>query len=251
MITKNELRYYSSLLKKKYRLKEKKFLVEGIKIVEEGLNSNYSCERIFIINEFFESKKQFLNSGLKKDIPVEILKRSELQRLTETVTPQGVVAVFKIPGPKAFDEIKSNLIVYLESISDPGNLGTIIRTCDWFGVETILLSENSADVYNSKVVRASMGSIFHLDIINEININSLKLLKEKDYKVVCSDIYGDDIYNFKLPVKTIVSFCSEATGPSELLLQTSDFRVTIPKKGNAESLNVAAATAVILSELIN
>jgi TrmH family RNA methyltransferase len=249
MITKNELRYYSSLLKKKYRTKEKKFLVEGKKIVGEGLSSTFSCEKIFATHDFFESNKQFFNAELLQNIPIEILKKSELQRLTETVTPQGVSAVFNIPSPKTIDEIKSNIIVYLENISDPGNLGTIIRTCDWFGIETVLLSENSADAYNPKVIRASMGSIFHVDIISETNIGFLNMLKEKGYKLLCSDIYGENIYDFKFPDKSIIAFCNEASGPSEALLKISDFRITIPQKGKVESLNVASAAAVVLAEI--
>jgi RNA methyltransferase, TrmH family len=251
MINKNQLRYYSSLLKKKYRHRERKFLAEGEKIIEEGLKSKYSCEKIFTTHEFYEVKKLFPDSELIKDIPIEVLKKSELQRLTDTVTPQGAAAVFKIPAGKQPGEIKSSLIIYLENISDPGNLGTILRTCDWFGIDTVLLSENSVDVYNPKVIRGSMGSIFHLDITDEVSINFLQFLKENGYNIICSDIYGKSIYDFKLPGKAVLAFCNEASGPSDLLLKISDYRVTVPKKGNAESLNVGAAAAVVLSELTN
>lgn len=249
MITKNDLRYYSSLLKKKYRFKERKFLAEGIKIIEEGLKSNYVCETVFVTNDFYENRSDFLESNVNKNIRVEVLKKNELQRLTDTITPQGIAAAFNIPDKKELSVINSNLIICLENISDPGNLGSIIRTCDWFGIETVLLSENTVDAFNPKVIRGSMGSIFHLDIMNEINIDSLGKLKEKDYKLVCSDLTGISINDFTLPDKTVLIFSNEASGPSELILKKSDFKVTIPKIGKGESLNVSAAAAIILSQI--
>ena len=246
-MTHNELKYYSSLLRKKYRNSERKFLVEGKKSVEEGLESNFMCERMFVSHKFFEntrSRKMF------KNVDVEVLRKSELLRLTDTMTPQGITAVFRIPPNKKFEEIKSDTIVYLENIADPGNLGTILRICDWFGIDTILVSDNTVDVYNPKVVRSTMGSIFHVDIIEDVEINSLETLKKKGYKLICSDLEGENLYDIDLPSKKIIAFCNEVNGPSEELLKKSDFKVTIPKKGKAESLNVATASAVILSEFV-
>jgi len=245
-MTQDEIKYFSSLLRKKYRTIEKKYLVEGKKIVEEGINSKYFCEKIFVSQKFYansRSKKLFKN----KDF--EVINRSELLRLTDTVNPQGIIGVFRIHEIKKIEYIKSNIIVFLENISDPGNLGTIIRICDWFGIDTILSSDNTVDAYNPKVIRSSMGSIFHLDIIDDFKVDSLDILKNKGYKLVCSDLRGDNLYDFKIQDKIIVAFSNEATGPSEELLNKSDYKVTIPKIGKAESLNVAAASAVILAEL--
>jgi len=245
-MTQDEIKYFSSLLRKKYRTIEKKYLVEGKKIVEEGINSKYFCEKIFVSQKFYansRSKKLFKN----KDF--EVINRSELLRLTDTVNPQGIIGVFRIHEIKKIEHIKSNIIVFLENISDPGNLGTIIRICDWFGIDTILSSDNTVDAYNPKVIRSSMGSIFHLDIIDDFKVDSLDILKNKGYKLVCSDLRGDNLYDFKIQDKIIVAFSNEATGPSEELLNKSDYKVTIPKIGKAESLNVAAASAVILAEL--
>jgi len=245
-MTQDEIKYFSSLLRKKYRTIEKKYLVEGKKIVEEGINSKYFCEKIFVSQKFYansRSKKLFKN----KDF--EVINRSELLRLTDTVNPQGIIGVFRIHEIKKIEYIKSNIIVFLENISDPGNLGTIIRICDWFGIDTILSSDNTVDAYNPKVIRSSMGSIFHLDIIDDFKVDSLDILKNKGYKLVCSDLRGDNLYDFKIQDKIIVAFSNEATGPSEELLNKSDYKVTIPKIGKAESLNVASASAVILAEL--
>ena len=142
------------------------------------------------------------------------------------------------------------MIVALENISDPGNLGTIIRNCDWFGVNNILLSKECAEIYNQKVIRASMGSLFHLSIIEENDlINSLKDLKTKNYDIVTADLDGENLYKFKRGKDIAIVFCNEANGPSKELLKISNRKITIPQKGKAESLNVASASAVILSEL--
>jgi TrmH family RNA methyltransferase len=245
-MTQNELKYYSSLLRKKYRTAEKKFLVEGKKIVEEGIYSKYFCEKIFVSQKFYTSSR---SKKLFRNIDYEILNKSELMRLTDTISPQGILAVFRIHEIKKIEHVNSNIIVFLENISDPGNLGTIIRICDWFGINTILCSDNTVDAYNPKVIRSSMGSIFHLDIIDDFKVNSLDIFLEKGYKLVCSDLGGKNLYDFKIADKIIIAFSNEASGPSEELLKKSEYKVTIPKIGKAESLNVASASAVILSEL--
>lgn len=241
-----ELKYYSSLLRKKYRATEKKFLAEGKRTVEEGMESNYFCEKIFVSQKFYDNTR---SRKLFKRIDVEVLKKSELLRLTDTMTPQGITAVFRIPGNKKIEQIKTNTIVYAENIADPGNLGTIIRICDWFGIETLLVSDNTVDVYNSKVIRSSMGSIFHINITEDVNYRSLETLKKKGYKLLSADLQGENLYDFDIPDKKIIAFSNEAAGPSEELLKRSDYKITIPKFGKAESLNVASASAIILSEI--
>jgi RNA methyltransferase, TrmH family len=161
------------------------------------------------------------------------------------------MGVFKKKLTKASsDAIKGKLIAALDGINDPGNVGTIIRNADWFGVKEILLSNDCADVYNPKTIRASAGSIFHLSMMIEDNlIRSLSSLKQKGYRILCADITGKNIYQYKKDEKAIIVFSNEANGPSDELLNTANERVTVPKKGKAESLNVASASAVILSEL--
>ena len=246
-MTQDELKYYSSLLRKKYRATEKKCLAEGKKTVEEGLESNFFCEKIFVSQKFFENTR---SRKLFKNVDVEVLKKSELLRLTDTMTPQGITAVFRISANKKLEDVKSETIVYLENIADPGNLGTIIRICDWFGIETLLVSDNTVDVYNPKVIRSSMGSVFHINIIEEVENNSLDMLKKKGYKLVCADLHGESLYEFNVPSKKIIAFGNEAAGLSEELLKRSDSKITIPKIGEAESLNVATASAIILSEIV-
>jgi TrmH family RNA methyltransferase len=235
MLTNNELKYYSSLNQKKFRNKENKFIVEGNKIVEEGLKSSFNCELVLVSHFYFEENEDYLRSIIKKNLRLEILKSRKFSRLTDTVNPQGIAAVFEKPTQteKALDNLNSKLVVCLENISDPGNLGTIIRNCDWFRVREVLLINNCADIYNPKTIRAGMGSIFKL--------------KKGGYKILCADLTGENIYDYQPPDKSIIIFSNEAAGPSQEMLSITGDKITIPKLGKAESLNVASASAVILA----
>jgi TrmH family RNA methyltransferase len=247
MISKNRLKYYSSLLKKKNRDTEKKFIAEGLKTIEEGLNSNYSCEAVLVTEEYETNNNEFPR---KYNVLLETVDEKDFNKLTDTVTPQGIAAVFDYPAAKDINNIKSGLIVCLENIADPGNLGTILRNCDWFGVKDIVLSKNSADPFSPKTVRSSMGSIFHLNIYDETELGDfLPIFKKKNYKLLCADTEGEDLYSFHSQGNNIIIFASEAHGPSVDILRLSDHRITIPRYGKGESLNVASASAVILFHL--
>jgi TrmH family RNA methyltransferase len=251
MITRNELKYYSSLSQKKFRESELKFIVEGLKNVEEGLNSHYDCEIVLTTFEFAELHKNFLSDVKRKKIRIEILRSQDFIRISETKSPQGIAAAFRYAKLKFYpDKTESNVLVYLDNISDPGNMGTIIRTCDWFGINEILISKFSVDYLNPKAIRASMGSIFHLYIFEEVEPVLLNDLKLNNYKIICSDLDGKNIYDYKFPDKIVLVFSNEATGPSEVVKSIADDIITIPKCGNAESLNVAIASGIILSKCV-
>ena len=252
MPTKKELKYYASLHKKKYRDEEKKFLVEGIKGIEEGLESNFKCEIIFVTFQFNEENNRYLYELKKKGLTIEILKNPEFQKITDTVTPQGIAAVFLKPSFKInfINNNEPNIIICLDNVSDPGNLGTILRNCDWFGIKHILSINNSADAYSSKAIRASMGSIFHLSIYDENSVTALNNLREKGYKILCADLKGKNIFDYVNKSKCVIIFSNEANGPSADISSLIDENITIPKLGSAESLNVASASAIILGQLI-
>jgi RNA methyltransferase, TrmH family len=253
MISNKELQYYSSLLQKKHRRIENKFLVEGTKSIVEGLNSDYECDVIFITHNLAEENEDFI-SGLRKfKNKIVTLKQKEFQKLSDTKTPQGIAAFFKIPKLEysidAFSAEK--IIVMLDNISDPGNLGTIIRNCDWFGVKNILLSENIVDYTNPKVIRSSMGSVFHIKIFENVTTNNLLDLKESGFEILCADLEGENIFTYKSSKKKILILSSESHGPSEEIQKITDKKISIPRIGNAESLNVASASAVLLAQLTN
>ncbi len=251
MITKTELKYYSSLLKKKIRDEQNKFLIEGNKLILEALNNGFECEVIICKKDRFIEVDDIIKSISKRVQRIEIIVEKEFQKLQATVNSQGIIGVFKKKSSKIFIEsLRGNLLVALDGINDPGNVGTIIRNADWFGVKEILVSQDCADVYNPKTIRSSAGSIFHLAIKNDNNlILSLSSLKQSSYRILCADITGKNIYKYEKGDKEIIVFSNEANGPTADLLNIADQRVTVPKKGKAESLNVANASAVILSEL--
>ncbi len=252
MISKNELKYFSSLLIKKFRQQEEKFIVEGLKIVEEGFNSSYKCDVVFVTPAFMDSFPDVINILRKKTNRIEELKSLDFKKISDTKSPQGIAAVFNKNYPKKnLNELKDKIVVLIDNISDPGNVGTIIRTCDWFGLYNILISDQSVEYLNPKVVRASMGSIFHLNIYDEIFANDLSNLKSNGYQIICADVKGKNIFTFKTNKKSILTFSNESIGPSEKVKTLADDFITIPGKGRAESLNVSSAASIIISKLTN
>lgn len=252
MISKNELKYFSSLLVKKFRQQEEKFIVEGLKTVEEGLNSTYKCEVVFVTPAFMDSFPDVITILKKKANRVLELKSIDFQKISDTKSPQGIAAVFSKNYPKKnLNDLKDKLIVLIDNISDPGNLGTIIRTCDWFGLYNILITDQSVEYLNPKVIRATMGSLFHLNIYDEIYENDLANLKSNGYQIVCADIKGKNIFLYKTNKKTLITFSNESIGPSEMIKNLSDDFITIPGKGRAESLNVSSAASIVISRLTN
>ena len=252
MVTKNELKYYSSLLKKKARDEENKFIIEGAKIISEGLSSGYNCEIVLVTNQFYRNNRQLISNFQREKIRLEILNDSDFSKLADTITPQGIAAVFVKPTIKKnfTKHINSELVVCLDNVSDPGNLGTIIRNCDWFGIKDILLVNHCADPYNPKTIRSCMGSNFHLKIYNQIDFEiDLLKLKTRGYTFIYTDTNGKEISDFSFDSKTIIIFSNEANGPSENLISIAKEKITIPRIGKAESLNVASASAVILNHL--
>lgn len=250
MISKSDIKYFSSLNQKKYRKKENRFLAEGLKIVLEGIKSKYECEVILVTYEFADKQSDVIKYLKKENLAIELINFHDFQKISDTKTPQGIIGVFKYEALNfSMNKNHSNLLVYFDNISDPGNLGTIIRTCHWFDIKEILISPNSSEFLNPKVVRASMGSIFHLKIYDDVEINVLKEIKSSGYKIICSDLRGENIFNFKFPERFVITLSSESAGPSEELVSLADKSVTIPKFGNAESLNVSVAAGIILSRI--
>ncbi|MBI9072659.1 MAG: RNA methyltransferase [Melioribacteraceae bacterium] len=248
MLTNNELKYYSSLNSKKFRKLENKFLAEGKRLVSELLNSSYEIEIVFFTENFEMNNAEFIRLIKGSKIKSEIVKEKDFKKLCDTLSPQGIVAVVK-SFLNTKTTIEEKLIVALESISDPGNLGTILRNSDWFGIKTIILSENCAEVFNPKVLRSSMGAVFHLNIIESSRfVFDLRELY-KDYNILTADMNGQNLYESSINEKSILVMCNEANGPSKELLEITNTKLTIPKLGSVESLNVASASAVLLAEL--
>ena len=237
MVSKNQIKLITSLQQKKYRNQEQLFIAEGIKVVQELLNSNFELQ------DLFTTKKDFLTVSKNK---VHAISEAELKKISALTTPNTCLAVFKIP--KAKEIIEKGLIVALDDVRDPGNLGTIIRLCDWFGIETLFCSEESVDVYNPKVVQATMGSISRVNVVYG---NLEAFLSQTKLPVFGTFMDGKNIYQEKLPKEGIIIMGNEANGISSSVEKLVSERIAIPRFGNlqvTESLNVATATAIILSE---
>jgi TrmH family RNA methyltransferase len=237
MISKNQIKLISGLHQKKQRFANQLFFAEGVKVIHELLQSNFELEYLYTTQNDFESvvfSKRFLIS------------EQELKKISALSTPNTCLAVFKIPAEKKI--IDSGLILALDDIRDPGNLGTILRLCDWFGIQQIICSKETVDIYNPKVVQATMGSIARVNV-NYIDLKSF-IINAK-LPVFGTFMNGENIYQSKLPQNGIIIMGNEANGISEEIEDTVTSRLTIPRFGalqKTESLNVATATAIILSE---
>ena len=237
MVSKNQIKLITSLQQKKYRKQEQLFFAEGVKVVQELLHSNFELQ------DLFTTKQDFLTVPKNK---VHAISEAELKKISALTTPNTCLAVFKIP--KAKEMVEKGLIVALDDVRDPGNLGTIIRLCDWFGIETLFCSEESVDIYNPKVVQATMGSISRVNVVYG---NLEAFLSQTILPVFGTFMDGKNIYQEKLPKEGIIVMGNEANGISSSVEKLVSDRIAIPRFGNlqvTESLNVATATAIILSE---
>lgn len=253
-LTKQILLNIKSLLQKKHREEEGKFIVEGWKAVEEALNEGIAIETIIYDERKVENPK--LLSALKHFVKnIYPAKAKELESISDTVTSQGIIAILqKFQPTKSIDSIlkrPSVIIVVLDGISDPGNLGTIIRTCDWFGVDSLVIGKNSVELYNPKVVRATMGSLFHFPIFEEIDLSDLlKRCKKEKLSIYSTELSGnEDIRTTSFSKKSVVVIGSESHGVSKEISRFSDKKILIPQFGKAESLNAAMACGIILSQI--
>lgn len=233
----NQVKKITSLNKKKYRDEYKLFFVEGMKSVKEAINFNWDIECIIYSPEM-----------INYDLEIEGIKVSKeiLCKISDTVTPQGIIAVCKIKdnGIESLKEKKR--ILFLDKVQDPGNVGTIIRTADAFGFDGIVLAKECADPYSPKVVRSTMGSIFHLPIIRDINVEELKKLNMKIYS--SSLEASKNIKDIKLEEKAILVIGNEGNGITEETKKMTDEFIKIEMPGNAESLNASIAAGILMYE---
>ncbi|WP_445958076.1 TrmH family RNA methyltransferase [Yeosuana sp.] len=235
MLSKNQIKLISSLKQKKRRLQSGLFVVEGVKTIKELLQSQFVLDTLYTTESFKSDAKQ-----------EELISETELNRISFLKTPNKALAIFKIPKPKAIDF--NELIIALDDVRDPGNLGAIIRLCDWFGVKDLVCSEETVDCYNPKVIQATMGSITRVNVsYTDLSV----FLKQSEQNSYGAFMNGTSVYNMELPSKGILVLGNEANGISNELEKIINKKVTIPRFGNlqaTESLNVATATAVLLSE---
>ncbi|MEO8933930.1 MAG: RNA methyltransferase [Xanthomarina sp.] len=235
MLSKKQIKSITSLKQKKSRLQDGLFVAEGVKTINELIASNFKLKQLYTTESF------------KIDTNLETtISENELKKISFLSTPNTALAVFHMPKVKSIDNNK--LIVALDNVRDPGNLGTIIRLCDWFGITDLVCNLETVDCYNPKVIQATMGSI------TRVNISYLDLpefLNQSKLEIFGAFMEGENIYKKHLPSKGILVLGNEANGVSAEIERLITSKISIPRFGDlqaTESLNVATATAILLSE---
>ena len=237
---------------KKYREIENKYIVEGIKLIEEAVEENAKIDTIVVCEDCVE------NNLIEPKLMYEIAKYNCIYvsekvfgAVTEVTNPQGILAVVEKDNKEDAIDYDQDVIVALDGIQDPGNLGTILRTADSVGLKQIIISKETADAYNPKVVRSTMGAIFRVKVIiaNDL-VKTLKEIKKHKFKIVATSLQTEDsIYNVQYDKKAIV-IGNEANGVSNEILDMADIKAKIPMLGKTESLNASVAASVILYEYV-
>ena len=249
----NEIvKHIKKLSDKKYRDQNNCYIVEGIKLVEEAIKEEAQIEKIIICEESTKT------SEISKSLMYEIAKHDCIyvtekifKSLTQVMNPQGILAVIKKNQERSLIKYDEDIIVALDDIQDPGNLGTILRTVDSVGLKQLIVSKGTADVYNPKVVRSSMGAIFRVEVIEVEDLKeTIKMIKRNNYDLLVTSLQtNSSIYEINYNKKVIV-IGNEANGVSKEIQDMADLKAKIPMIGTTESLNVSVATGIILYEYV-
>lgn len=238
------------LNEKKYRIQENKFLIEGFRFVGEALNSNFKVPIIFLSEKIIGKWNDFKTEiKIDENTKVYLVTDQILRHISSTDNPQGIVAV--VDNRKVNVINKKGFYILVDKVQDPGNMGTIIRTAHAAGALGVILTKGTVDVYNEKTLRSTMGSIFHIPIIQDENFEKLNLLKQNGFKLIVSSLDADkNFYDLNLKDRIVLVLGNEGNGVSSEILDLADIKVKIPMPGNAESLNVSIAGAVMMFEIV-
>lgn len=253
-----KIKYTKSLLKNKKRNEEKKYVVEGYRILKQALESNSDVEYIIFSDEFLnkDNQKDFVYFLGDNNFKIYKITQKLFREITDTENPQGIIAVIKQKEYllKEVLDNNANFILLLDRIQDPGNMGTIIRTADSAGVDAIILLKGCVDIYNSKVIRSTMGSIFNIPIIEADNENyTIEILKENKFNIISSYLNTDNYYHNVVDYgnKVVLVIGNEANGINDNIINKSDLLVKIPIYGKSESLNAAIASGILMYQIKN
>ena len=245
MITKSEVKYIQSLAHKKFREEEGLFIVEGFKMVEELLQeSPNAIERIYATKEWLENHSKY---AFLQEMTI-VVEEHEIAKISQLVTADEVLALVKIPKTNLSSLVEKGVTLVLDQIQDPGNLGTIIRTCDWFGIGQIVCSPDTVDAFNPKVVQSAKGSLLRVQIRYTPLVPFLAM--QKKLPIYATILNGRSIHEVSFKRPAILLIGNEANGISPEVLAFASENITIPKYGKAESLNAAIASAIILTAMM-
>jgi len=243
MLSKSQISFIKSLHQKKYRKEQGIFIIEGIKSIVEFIPSAYQIQSIYFLAEY-----QSLLPKLPPNIKLFEVTTAELEKISTLQAPQGILALVNIPKQAAFDKrlLANEFSLVLDNIQDPGNLGTIIRTADWFGFKNVICSLNTVEVYNPKTVQATMGSLCRVNVVYQ---DLEELLKGISIPVFGAMLNGNSLYETHWGSEGIVILGNEGQGVSPEIIKLINHPVTIPRVGEAESLNVAVSAAIFCADI--
>ena len=242
MLVKAQAKYIQSLGQKKHRDEYGVFIAEGPKVVGELLQTG-AVQHLYALKGWIDANKHIIG----KVDTVEI-SEAELEKISHLTTPNQVLAIVRKYERQPLIQTKGKFVLVLDTIQDPGNLGTIIRTADWFGIDQLVCSSDCADIYNSKVVQSTMGSIARVKVLYA-NLTEW-LSSQNEVQIFGAFLDGQDITSMNKPGDGIIVIGNESKGINSEIIQLINVRITIPQKGGAESLNAAVATGIILSHIV-
>ena len=250
MLSNSQIKLFKSLHNKKFRFAEKQFIIEGHRLIEEAFRAKTKFNAIWCTEEYADKNSELLTALKRANNTWETTSVKSLSQVCDSQNNQGIIALLTLPNQDQF-EISISPILLLDNISDPGNMGTILRSAEWFGIKNIICSSKCVDIYNSKVIRSAMGAHFHLNQIVQDNlIQIIPQLKNEGFSIIGADLDGVSINEFSPPQKWALILGNEAHGLSPHIKSLLDESVTIPKSGKIESLNVAVASGVILNSFV-
>jgi TrmH family RNA methyltransferase len=254
--TNDRIKYLRSLYRTKYIRQESKFVLEGVRIVEEAIKEDVNIEQVFYSDYLMRNQRGEELLANLRETGAEILEVDDeiIQKVADTESPQGILAIVEQVDYNLTDILTGDnkLILIVDQVQDPGNLGTIIRTADAAGVDGVITTKGTVSLYNQKTIRATMGSLFRMPVYWASDLKELKnILDDSGVKVVVGDINGDK-YHFEVDCSssTAIVVGNEGTGPRDELIEFADQLIKIPLVGDAESLNVAMAAGIMVYEAV-
>lgn len=246
----NLFKYTKKLKERKNRNKNNQYIIEGFRLIQEAFKAKVNIDYLIVTEDAFERIDQFLLHYITEDTKIYKISESLFKELISTEGPQGIIAVINMNSMSLSDN--GDFYLLCDKIQDPGNLGTIIRTSHAAGVQGIILTKGTVDIYNEKTIRSTMGSIFYIPIhYDNENLTLVKQLKEKGFNIVVTSLDTDkNFFDVDLKGKVLLAVGNEGNGVSSEVFDLANTKVKIPMPGNAESLNVAIAASVIMYEKV-
>ena len=225
----------------KYRKVYNKYIVEGKRIVESALIKKVNSGPIFCTDNFYRDNKNWIQTKIDKKVLVKKINEKHFKKMTDTKSPQGILTVCDIPK-KRRPNFALDKWVYLDKISDPGNMGTLIRSCEWFGITDVALSPECTDPYSAKSIRAAMGAHFSVSIYRDVDLIAFR----KSHKIIAADLDGESASSYVFPKRFVLVLGNEAHGISNQNMDCIEERIFIDKAGYGDSLNVSIAGSIIM-----